>query len=154
MKKLKYILIRFKDDQFQCKGYQLKNILCILESFTKDFNWYVTDVLTNTGYVKDLPIDNLNFVGSTKKLKSIAANIEQFDSGIFIAASKTFNIDKYKLKRFDTDSDPEMHIPEALIEIRAFETTFFEIYTYDQSVIDKLMKEFDLTEKDFGHVDN
>jgi hypothetical protein len=112
-----------------CTGSQL---ILIINSFGKrlyDCHWYAADISVN-GFLPESLIEskkNLVKIGRTQELIQIASQINQLFSGIFIAIPEHI-IDPDLNGEFDTENDPTEDLGDAAIEIRAFDTSYFEVY--------------------------
>ncbi len=142
MKKPKTLTIRFKKDEFQCSSLQFSHILEIIyntPNLPESLIWICSDVNTNSWYLK-LSNTPVFVVHSLKEWECILQNDFQFISGVFIwiqnDISHTFN--EELSKNFGTEDEEGFHIESSYIEIRAFDTSYFEIYTLDNKLITKL----------------
>jgi hypothetical protein len=69
-------------------------------------------------------------IGKAQELIQIASQIDQLFSGIFIAIPENI-FDPDLNGEFDTEDDPTEDLGDAVIEIRAFDTSYFEVYYSD-----------------------
>lgn len=76
--------------------------------------------------------------GETKKLLECATVDGQFLSGVFLAV-KASNIFHGVKNEYDTEDKPFTDIEAADIQIRAVDTSYFEIYTHDKKEMEPLL---------------
>lgn len=127
---------------FACLGEQLVQILQYIKPFIQDGTWYASDIDTLGDNMKiEHFIDEFpRKVGTIENLINLAKCVNQFQSGIFILIptdhSEIMNI-KYR-----TEDIRFRDLGDALLEIRALDTSFFVIYSNDLNFINTVSKEF------------
>jgi hypothetical protein len=146
-------LIRLKkqhfDDKSQavCLGPQLLQILnCIEQSLSLCF-WYGAD-MDSTFFTEDT--DMLNFtdyllkkIGDIAQLKKLVSQIDQFLSGVFIAISKDVLIVDNTIDLATLDPEfRSLDIEGVMIEIRAFDTSYLEIYSNHYELMKRIANQF------------
>jgi hypothetical protein len=124
-------------DALACTGKQFSDLLRQLDPWIRDCVWYVADIKTNN-YVPltatgDLAEQRL----SLADLYDICAQVDQFLSGIFLAVPTDCDEPRLNLGIM-TEDDLTSDIGDAILEIRAFDTSYFEIYTGILALADKL----------------
>jgi hypothetical protein len=137
-------LIDIQWEGLNCLGQQIKEILELVELYPtiKDAIWYASDLDSSP-----IPECIRNFgsfvpkkVGNTRNLITICQNVDQFLSGVFFALNKDFG--DHLDAEFGTEDESFRDISDAVLEIRAFDTTFFEIYTNDYALARKITEKF------------
>lgn len=125
-----------------CTGLQLAEILNFLLKNGSEFRWLVADLSTNNGFIPR-PIDNLkiSYLENTKQLIDFSVQIDQLWSGIFLAIPKSINKINWK-RDFDTEDEPSIDLGYAVLEIRAFDSNYFEIYSSDTELLKLLSKNY------------
>lgn len=143
MNKLKF-LIRITDEKIPCSGKQLLLILKVIQGMYKNFVWYAADVEINGIRPFKLCLESNipRRIGFTKDLIQITQNVDQFLSGVFFALSESETSKEILNYEFFTEDEPFRQSYEANLEIRAFDTSYFEIYTNDINIIGELSKNF------------
>jgi hypothetical protein len=127
-----------------CTGSQLVRILKILKEYHQDLDWYIADISANQilansfAPTKD---DVPRRVGNIEQLINLSEQVDQFFSGIFLAISEVIPSPQWN-RSFVTEDCPTEDLGDALIEIRAFDTTYFEIYSSDRSLIESIAQRF------------
>ena len=127
-----------------CTGIQLIRILGAIRDFLNDSDWYISDISTNNSVSGLFSIENSNLplkVGNIDKLIQLTTQVDQFLSGIFLCVPSSIQNPTWS-RNFDTEDEPTEDLEDALIEIRAFDTTCFEIYTSNSTWIQSLLNSF------------
>lgn len=132
------------NDKIECTGPQLSFILNEIKDLTQAYCWYVVDVLAPGQKVielfgeskgKQIPLK----VGSTEDLIMFVSPISQFERGLFLAVTEK-NAVSWSLDEFDTEDSDE--IEPAILTIRAFDTSYFEIASKENTIIQRLVDRF------------
>ncbi len=125
-----------------CSGTQLKNILSKVSHIITTENWFACDIttLSNDDEWKKFNSYDPQFFGSTTELIIAVGCIEQFLSGVFLvkASGDTSGFSD----SYSTEDEPYRENEMALIEIRAFDTDLFEIYSSNQIMLETIGTEF------------
>lgn len=134
-------LIKIQYVNGNCLGKQLVSILEVLNPLFKP-TWYVADVEINGPMHFKFGLEGWipKRLGNTLEVIKLAQGVDQFLSGVFFAlpmdVGPTWN------REFATEDDLFRDLEEAILEIRAFDTSYFEIYTSDLQIIETLQKYF------------
>ena len=127
-----------------CLGEQLIEILDFIELYPaiKDAIWYASDL--DSSPIPECIRKFGDFipkkVGNTRDLITICQHVDQFLSGIFLAFSK--DVGDHLNEEFGTEDKEFRDIGDAVLEIRAFDTTFLEVYTNDYNLVHKIAEKF------------
>jgi len=121
---------------FQTLGTQLEDLLLKIAHKKGNLAWYVFD--TNDNETFSEPID---YYENTTLLADKVKEVEQFHYGVFIAfgLDEKINWDNDYLP--DTEEDEGIQHKRAILEIRAMDTSYFEVYFRDlalANIFDKL----------------
>lgn len=132
----------FNSERFSCTGEQLGIILDRLKPLIKSCDWYIADLEnipgpTNSLYESHKPV----LIGSTEALLDFTRTVSQFSSGIFLAVPNINSVVHWE-RSFWTDDEPFQELDEAFLEIRAFDTSYFEIYAERADLIRDLANSF------------
>ncbi len=101
-------------------------------------HWYYGDVETNSPspFARE---PGMHQISSIDQLIKIAEGVDQFQRGVFVASP-------HATPRFRPNlntEDPEFaDLGDADIEIRAFDTTYFELYVRDEELARDLAERF------------
>lgn len=125
-----------------CTGKQL---ILIIDELMKQgvWTWYAADVQVVPAvndwieYKRLLPC----LVGGSLKFKQLANKVEQFLSGVFLGVNERYHHKRFNLE-FETEDKVFRDIDMASIEIRAFDTSYFEVYVVEEKDIKGLSKRF------------
>lgn len=134
----------FVHDQVVCLGSQLKSIIKDLSELIEPHVWFGADVDAISPMPKKLGVDSfqLRKIGDSHFLVNLCENIDQFLSGIFIAVKEQNQNVKCSELRVGTEDEQfrSLNLDGILIEIRAFDTSYFEIYSDNPILMEKLSK--------------
>ncbi|WP_148302641.1 hypothetical protein [Caldalkalibacillus mannanilyticus] len=134
-------IVKTKESQeFSCLGEQMADILSVINTESRTLYWYVFDVdyYNHSEEIFKSPISRFD---CTEDLINASKKVEQFLSCVFIA-TKHDNIQWDMEKLPKTEEDKGLQHEEALIEIRAFDTTYFEVYVQEFNVANRLKLAF------------
>ncbi|MBI1927087.1 hypothetical protein HYR99_22945 [Candidatus Poribacteria bacterium] len=125
-----------------CTGTQLISILKVLENQLSECSWYVADISTN----HPLPVifqtnTEPTRLGNTATVITACQQCDQFLTGIFLAVPDIVTHPRWS-RIFETLDEPFGDVGPAVLEIRAFDTTFFEIYSSDKERLQTLCDKF------------
>ena len=146
-------------DEAICLGSQLAVIVDFLAKILPPHIWYASDISAFSTAINQINFDSpfLKKVGYDSSLIKICSQINQFLSGVFLAINTIFiyneEIEKTRVMTED-EQFRSLAINEVLIEIRTFDTSFFELYTENESFAKKLAEKFNakiLENSNLGH---
>ncbi len=136
----------FGQDKVVCLGSQMIEIINLLKGVLEPHVWYAADI---DAFGKGMSDHNLSFqgikkIGTDDSLVSICTEIDQFLSGIFIAIREKSCSQSFIEENISTEDEPFrlLKIDGVLLEIRAFDTSFFEIFSENESLIKELSVKF------------
>lgn len=134
----------FSHDQVVCLGSQLKSIIKSLSELIEPHVWFGADVDAISPIPKKLGVDSfqLRKIGNSHSLINLCENIDQFLSGVFIAVKEKNQ--NFKCSDLCVETEDEQfrsfNLDGILIEIRAFDTSCFEVYSDNSILIEALSK--------------
>ena len=126
-----------------CTGEQLVLIVDCVRKYLSDYDWYSADVSTMSSnkeweiYKSEVP----KLIGGSTKLIKFAEVTDQFTSGVFLAANKKYRFMGFS-NTYETEDEQYIDIEFCELEIRAFDTSYFEIYSKERKFIDVLADRF------------
>lgn len=126
-----------------CTGKQMRELLAQVDPWVRACDWYMLDIKTNNS------VDLLAVTGqnpqrlSGEKLREVCARVDQFLSGIFLAVPSSLSHPRLNLDAV-TEDEPSLGLGDALLEIRAFDTSYFEVYTPLLALAQRLHDSFDI----------
>ena len=124
-----------------CLGSQLVPILLAVQEWCGKCVWYGSDIELSSPnpHFKDFIGLQLHRIGTTKDVICLVSEAEQFLSGVFVAFADDILGQDIELA---TEDERFREIPNALLEIRAFDTSYFEVYSHDEKIISYLASLF------------
>ena len=128
------------NNQLCCSGQQLSNLARLLEKNLGPINWFVSDVRPRSQFnlnESPFPIG----LGTTDSLVAASSNVVQFESGVFVAVPPTVACPQLR-SQIHTDDSTNADLGDALVEIRAFDSTFFEVITLKNAISNAIAEEF------------
>lgn len=117
-----------------CLGSQLVTILSAVQKWYDKCLWYGSDIELiplNPDFKAFVELQ-IHRVGTTQDLMRLASAVEQFLSGVFVAFPDDLNAKDIELA---TEDERFREISNAVVEIRAFDTSYFEVYSKDRQLI-------------------
>ena len=138
----------FYPDKVVCLGSQLIIIIEFLKKILAPHIWYAADIHALSTTPNQLAFNSsfLSKIGNDLSLIEICSQINQFLSGVFIAVHIQHSIQEIEHLEVRTEDEPFRSLPinGVLIEIRTFDTSFFELYSENENIIKKLAENFNL----------
>ena len=137
----------FSLNDFACQGEQLGDILNFIKNLLPPHIWFGSDIWTNSNrYLNDnFESFKLKEIGDLTTLICLASQTSQFMNGIFVAIKKE---ETFLEASFDLELGTEneefriIDLTGIIIEIRAFDTSYFEIYTENLDLIQKIASHY------------
>ena len=143
----------FPQDKVVCLGTQLISIVNFIKEVLPSHMWYGADVEAIGKGMKKYNIDNiqLNVIGADLQFIEYCSEIEQFIWGVFLCIDSDFLFQNIQDVELETEDEPFRSIPcnGVLIEIRAFDTSYFGIYSEDVGLMKKLSKKYNVEVEEF-----
>jgi hypothetical protein len=136
-------LLRLRPEDFKseavCTGQQLARIVDATEKVLGHLRWHYADVepLETSDDFSDGTSPTL--VGSARELQLRAARTSQFVSGVFLGTR--IDNDLRAGAEWCTEDDPFRELQGAQVEIRAFDTTYFDITVREEELLLDLRRE-------------
>lgn len=114
-----------KDTGIVCTGWQLVRLAESVQEHFGDIDWYAADVspYLQNGFSKTMSLER---IGSTASLIEKTVEVSQFERGVFVAFLSTTTPDNAR-EEAATDDDVDVDLGNAVIEIRAFDCSFYEV---------------------------
>lgn len=129
--------------EFNCLGPQLALLIEATQPFLEDCTWFVGDVNTTAGYPHFAPHGEKTCVevGTTQELIRAVEIYGQFTDGVFIAVPNNRKNAVAGLV-VHTEGGEHMHTTDAVVEVRTFDTSYFEVYTASDELYSSLRNRF------------
>ena len=143
----------FFPEQVVCLGSQLKSIIKNLGKLVEGCIWFCAEVDAISPIPQKLGIESfrLKKIGNNSSLINLCENIDQFLSGVFVGVREQNQ--SLQLEDLCVGTEDErfraLDLNGVLIEIRAFDTSYFEIYSESFEVMKKLSKVYNVEIEEF-----
>lgn len=138
----------FPRDKVVGLGTQLISIVNSIKDFLPQHIWYGANVEAVGKGAKKYNLNNiqLNVIGTDLQLIEYCSEIEQFIWGVFLCIDGNFSSQNIQGIELETEDKPfrSINCDGVLIEIRAFDTTYFGIYSEDVKLMKKISKIYNL----------
>ena len=136
----------FPSDNAICLGTQLISIITFLKDFLPKHIWYGADVdAVGKGSTKiDVNDIQLNLIGTDLEFIQYCSEIDQFIWGVFLCVDRDYSLQNIQGVQLETEDESFRPISceGVFLEIRAFDTSYFEIYSGKVGIIDEISKKF------------
>jgi hypothetical protein len=134
----------FPQDKVIGLGTQLISIVTSIKNYLLPHIWSGADVDAVGKGAKKYNLNNiqLSLIGSDLQFINYCSEIEQFIWGDFLCIDSNFTSQSFQDIELETEDDPfrPINANGILIEIRAFDTTYFEIYSDNKKLITRISK--------------
>jgi hypothetical protein len=118
-------------DTTSCLGGQLIVLLRVIDAFYPHLRWYVADVRTTGGSLTSYRQSTPVLTGDTKLLIEAVQNVEQFESGVFAGVPCSIEQPRFRSGGLWTEDEDCADLCDALIEVRAFDTSYWLVAISD-----------------------
>ncbi len=143
----------FPEDRVVCLGRQLISIIDSIKNYLAPHMWYGADVEvvgknSTTHHLNDI---QLRRIGTDLQFADYCHEVDQFIWGVFLCVDSNFSSQSILGIELETEdkSFRPVNINGALMEIRAFDTTYFGLYFEDLELTKIISKLYDVEiEKD------
>lgn len=120
--------------QASCLGTHLVGLLRAIEALHPQLKWYVADVQTigSSPTARREPVPT--FVGDTEALIQAAQQVDQFESGVFAGVPESLDDPVFRSGGLWTEDEDAADLGDAVVEIRAFDTSYWSVASADTSL--------------------
>lgn len=144
----------FFPDRLVCLGSQFIVIVNHFREILKPHTWYGANVKVLGELSKECELNSFNLkkIGNDKRLIKLCDCVEQFLEGVFFAIDDKYSDQTISNIEVDTEDEEyrSLDINGVLIEIRTFDTSFFELYSENEKFLEKLSKIFNVKIEKFS----
>jgi hypothetical protein len=132
----------FPQDEVICLGSQLISIVTSIKNDLLPHIWYGADVDAVGKGAKKYNNIQLSLIGFDLQFINYCSEIDQFIWGDFLCIDSNFISQSFQDIELETEDEPfrSINANGVLIEIRAFDTTYFEIYSDNKELITTISK--------------
>lgn len=125
-----------------CLGEQLVRLLQVIQELHPELKWYVADVQTI-----GLPLSSRrepvpSLFGDTEALLQEVRKVEQFESGVFIGVPHSLDRPAFRNGGLWTEDEEAADLGDAVVEVRAFDTSYWLIATADTQLARHVLERF------------
>lgn len=127
-------------DHSCCLGKQAVQIVSAVAEATPNVTWLAADVETNDH--RPVPA-GVATIGDTARMLEYVGSVVQFFSGVFVAVPEA--LEHPRLRECPETEDPRfVDMGDGLVEIRAFDTSYFEVAASTAELLNHLRGRFPL----------
>jgi hypothetical protein len=125
-----------------CLGEQLVELVRTIAELHRDLKWYVADVQT-IGLALTSRRDPVpSLIGDTEAVVQAAREVEQFENGVFLGVPDSLDRPAFRHGGIWTDDEDDADLGDALVEVRAFDTSYWLIATADTELATRVVQRF------------
>jgi hypothetical protein len=127
--------------QAACLGDQVAMVVARIGELLPNLRWSVADVeCTGAPFTgrTPTPVD----VGDADALMRAALQVNQFTSGVFVAIPAELTQPRFREGGLWTDDDEAADLGDAVVEVRAFDTTYVSVASTNEAFLQRLEAEF------------
>lgn len=144
----------FSPEQVVCLGSQLKSLIKNLSELIEPHIWFGANVDAFSPLPRKMGIASfrLEKIGYDSSLILLCEKIDQFLSGVFLAVREKNQHLLYPDLLIDTEDERfrSLNVDGVLIEIRAFDTSYFELYSEDLILMNNISKIYGVKIEELG----
>ena len=138
----------FPEDGVVGLGTQLISIINSIENYLTPHLWYGADVEAVGKGARKHGLNNIQLskIGNDLQFIEYCSEIEQFIWGVFLCIDKNFSSQNIQGIELETEDKPfrSINTKGILVEIRAFDTTYFGIYAEKIELIANISKIYNI----------
>jgi hypothetical protein len=139
----------FPEDGVVGLGTQLISILNSVKNYLAPHIWCAADVeaVGKNAEKQNLSSIQITLIGNDLQFIEYCSGIEQFIWGVFLCVDKKYSSQNIIGVQLETEDNPFRSVDSngILMEIRAFDTTYFEIYAENLELITKTSKQYGIS---------
>ena len=133
----------FKDKTAACLGSQFIEIINFLKKSIPSCTWFAADLdCYGNDHLREFSGYSLKKLGGYSELIKLSEKTVQFLSGVFIAANHSGEMEKAIEVSTEDERFRPIDCDDVLIEIRAFDTSYFEVYSDFTPLLEELSNHF------------
>lgn len=136
----------FPEDGVIGLGTQLIAILNFVRNYIPSHIWYAADVEAVGINAEKQNLSNIQIamIGTDLQFIDYCSGIEQLIWGVFLCINRNYSSQNFIGIELETEDEPFRSIDAdgILMEIRAFDTTYFGIYAENLELITKISKKY------------
>ncbi|MCG8424203.1 MAG: hypothetical protein MJE77_40440 [Proteobacteria bacterium] len=127
--------------QAACLGQQVAAIVASIDKVLPNLRWYAADVeCTGAQFTHRTP--TAVGVGDADAFMHVALQVDQFTSGVFVGIPVDLAQPRFREGGLWTDDDESADLGDAVVEVRAFDTTYVSVASTNEALLHRLESEF------------
>lgn len=129
-------------EETSCVGRQLAELLRAIEELHPNLKWYAADVQTIGPFppLRRDPVPTL--MGDTEAMIQAVRRVEQFESGVFAGVPRSVDRPEFRSGGLWTEDEDAADLGDAIVEVRAFDTSYWFVATTDTELADGILGRF------------
>lgn len=129
-----------------CRGEQIAAVVMLIGGLRANLVWYVADVEgVGPALVERNPKPTP--FGDSVRLATAAAAVSQFERGVFIGVPTAIACPQFRNGGLWTEDDDDADLGDAVVEVRAFDTTYVLVATVDAELAEAVTEAFSTREQ-------
>ena len=124
-----------------CLGSQVATILASIDKVVPHLSWYAADVECTGGRFGRRTQTAVR-VGGADALMDEVLRVHQFMSGVFVGVPPELAEPRFREGGLWTDDDEGADLGDAVVEVRAFDTTYISVASTNEALLRSLESAF------------
>ena len=125
-----------------CQGEQIAEVISLIAEVVPSLIWFAADTSTLGLQLVPSRCPSPARLGTTLELIDRVRLVEQFEDGVLIGVPESVTDPRFRDGGVWTDDKSVVDLCDSIVEIRTFDTTFIEILSSEQRILDKLTYRF------------
>lgn len=126
-----------------CLGEQIAAVVMLVGRLRANLVWYLADV-EGVGPALAERTSQPTLFGDSFRLATAAAAVSQFQRGVFVGVPKGIASPQFRNGGLWTEDDDDADLGDAVVEIRAFDTTYVLVATIAAEVAEAVTQAFSI----------
>jgi hypothetical protein len=132
----------FEGARVACQGRQIAMLVQAIGRIRPGLVWYIADIQQIGGAHVTSRQPAPECVGDTAALVCIAGAVEQYESGVFAGVPDGGANPEFRTGGLWTEDEEAADLGDAIVELRAFDTTYVSLATTDEDIADLVINAF------------
>ena len=122
--------------------WQLAELVATIENVHPGLRWYVADAQTIGPFPLSHREPRATLAGDSDALIRAIARVEQFESGVFAGVPGELDHPAFRSGGLWTEDEEKADLGDAIVEIRAFDTSCWSVGTNDAEILSSVVRRF------------
>jgi hypothetical protein len=132
----------FEGAWIACQGRQIAVLVEAIGRIRPGLAWYIADIQQIGGAHVTSRQSTPERLGDTAALVRIAGAVEQYESGVFAGVPDGAVNPEFRAGGLWTEDEDTADLGDAIVELRAFDTTYVSLATTDEEIAKLAMDAF------------